>query len=119
MRRWVTIYSPHRRLQKLVPNAFYGSIGLAAMRRVARNRGVSFPWVESAVRRLRVPLFMIHGEGDTYIKPAMAETLFARCKSAVKHLWVVPKAKHNQAPQIEPEVYHAKLTAFFTRHLGG
>lgn len=119
MRRWVTIYSPHRRLQRLVPDAFYGSIGQAAINRVARNRGVKFPRVEAAVRRLRVPLFVIHGEGDTYIKPAMAESLFARCKSTVKHLWIVPKAKHNQAPQVEPVAYHAKLVAFFTRHLGG
>lgn len=119
MRRWVTIYSPRRRLQATVPDAFYGSIGLAAMRRVARNRGVTFPWVETAVRKLRVPLFMIHGEGDTYIKPAMAQSLFARCKSSIKHLWIVPKAKHNQAPQVEPEAYHAKLVAFFTQHLSG
>jgi pimeloyl-ACP methyl ester carboxylesterase len=118
MRRWVSIYSPHRRLQMAVPDFFYGSIGLAAMGQVQWKRGVKFPWVESAVKRLRVPLLMIHGEADTYIKPAMTKTLFAKCKSAVKELWIVPNAKHNQAPQVEPEKYHLKLVEFFDQHLG-
>jgi pimeloyl-ACP methyl ester carboxylesterase len=119
MRRWVSIYSQHKRLQGVVPDFFYGSIGLAAMHKVAARRGVRFPWVESAVRQLRVPLLMIHGEADTYIKPAMAQILFAKCKSKVKDLWIVPAAKHNQAPQVEPELYPAKLVAFFDRNLGG
>lgn len=119
MRRWVSIYSHHRRLQAVVPDFFYGSIGLAAINQVARKRGVRFPWVESAVRRLQVPLFMIHGGADTYIKPAMAKALFAKCRSLVKELWVVAKAKHNQAPQVEPERYPRKLVEFFDAHLGG
>ena len=113
MRRWVSIYSPQRRLQRFAPDFLYGSVGLAAMNGVARARNVRFPWVESAVRKVRVPVLMIHGEADTYIKPAMAVKLHAKCGSARKHLWVVPKAKHNQAPQIEPEAYHAKLVQFF------
>jgi pimeloyl-ACP methyl ester carboxylesterase len=118
MRRWVSIYSPHRRLQQYAPDFLYGSIGLAAMRRVERKRGVRFPWVESAARRLTVPVFMIHGEADTYIKPDMAKSLYAKCKSKVKELWLVPKAKHNQAPQVDPERYHAKLIQFFKAHCG-
>jgi uncharacterized protein len=118
MRRWVSIYSAHKRIQKLVPDFFYGSIGLVAMNRVAKSRGVRFPWVESAVRRLKVPLLMIHGQADTYIKPEMAETLRAICHSAGSDIWIVPNAKHNQAPHVEPEKYPAKLVAFFETYLG-
>lgn len=117
MRRWVSIYSPNRRLQKIAPDFLYGSIGLAAMKRVATARKVRFPWVERAVKRVRVPLFMIHGQADTYIKPEMAVALHDKCGSPDKSLWLVPKAKHNQGPQVDPDTYFDKLTAFFDAHL--
>ncbi|MCU0703116.1 MAG: lysophospholipase [Fimbriiglobus sp.] len=117
MRRWVSIYSPNHRLQKLAPDFMYGSIGLAAMNRVARARKIRFPWVERAVRRVRVPVFMIHGQADTYIKPAMAEALYEKCGSPDKSLWLVPKAKHNQGPQVAATEYFEKLSAFFDAHL--
>ena len=118
MRRWVNIYSPNRRkLQAFAPDFMYGGIGLAAMKRVADARKVRFPWVERAVRRVRVPLFMIHGQADTYIKPEMAVALFEKSGSADKQFWLVPKAKHNQGPQVEPAAYFDKLTAFFDAHL--
>jgi hypothetical protein len=47
----------------------------------------------------------------------MAETLRAMCRSAGSDLWIVDNAKHNQAPQIEPELYPAKLVSFFNSHL--
>lgn len=118
MRRWVNIYSPNRRkLQEFAPDFMYGSIGLAAMKRVADARKVRFPWVERAVRKVRVPVFMIHGQADTYIKPEMAVALHDKCGSGDKQLWLVPKAKHNQGPQVDPETYFDKLTAFFDAHL--
>src|SRR5207248_1837772 len=60
--------------------------------------------------------FMIHGGGDTYIKPEMAQALFARAKPP-KEIWVVEGAKHNQAIQIAGDEYHRRVCAFFERHL--
>ncbi len=117
MRRWVGIYSPRKRLQKFAPDFLYGSIGLAAMRRVAAARNVRFPWVERAVKKVRVPTLMMHGQADTYIKPEMAVALFGMCGSADKHLWMVPKAKHNQGPHVDPATYFDKLATFFETHL--
>jgi pimeloyl-ACP methyl ester carboxylesterase len=118
MRRWVNIYSPNRKkLQAFAPDVLYGSIGLVAMKRVAQARKVRFPWVERAVRRLRVPVLMIHGQADTYIKPEMAVALYDKCGSPDKTLWMVPRAKHNQGPNVDPDTYFAKLTAFFDTHL--
>jgi hypothetical protein len=71
------------------------------------------------VSRLKRPLLMIHGEADGYIKPEMARDLFDRAGSKVKDLWVVPKAKHNQALHTAGDEYHARLVAFFDAHLGG
>lgn len=118
LQRWIKIYSENHRVQKALPAWFYGLLGLTGMKRVARNRGVTYPSVEKAVGKLRRPVLMIHGGGDTYIKPGMAEVLFARAKGP-KDLWVVPKAKHNQAIAVAEDEYRARVAAFFDRHLAG
>ena len=55
------------------------------LNRVARIRGVNYPSVEKAVKGLKRPLLMIHGEGDTYIKPEMAKALFDRAVELYQH----------------------------------
>ena len=49
---------------------------------------------------IRQPLLMIHGGGDTYITPEMAEALYKQSSRGRATLWIVPGAKHNQAIQI-------------------
>src|SRR5579885_1534700 len=118
MRRWVSIYSPHRRrLQKWMPGWLYGGIGLAAMSRAADRRGVRYLSVERAARRMKQPLLMIHGGADTYIKPEMAEALFEKAGSKTKALWLVPGAKHNQALHTAGDEYHRRLVEFFGEYL--
>ena len=46
----------------------------------------------------------------------MAKALFERARGP-KELWVVPKAKHNQALVVAGEEYHGKLVAFFDANL--
>lgn len=118
LRRFVSIYSPHKRMQKLFPNRFYGDIGMGCVRAVEIRRNVEFHWVGVAARQIAVPVFMIHGEGDCYIKPQMAQSLFQRVRTPEKQLWIVPKAKHNQAPLIAPAEYFRRLVDFFDDHLG-
>jgi len=118
MQKFIKIYSTRVAMQKALPTWFYGLLGLSGVRTVARNRGVTYPSVEKAVGRLRQPLLMIHGEGDTYIKPEMAKALFERAKGP-KELWVVPKAKHNQALHVAGDEYHRRVVEFFDRHLAG
>ncbi len=117
MKRWVSIYSTNTRMQKAIPGWLYGTIGMAAMKRSASRRHVRFLSVERAARRMRQPLLMIHGEADTYIKPEMARTIFAIAGSRAKHLWLVPKAKHNQALNTVGDEYHRRLVEFFDAHL--
>lgn len=116
MQRWISIYSGHRRLQRVLPSWFYGAIGSVGVKRVARNRGVTYPSVEKAASRLHRPFLMIHGAGDTYIKPEMAQSLFDRASGA-KKLWLVPKAKHNQALHVAGDEYNRTVVAFFDQHL--
>lgn len=117
LKRWISIYSDRKILQRVLPTWFYGIIGMVGAKKVARNRGVTYPSVEKAISRFNRPLLMIHGEGDTYIKPEMAQTLFERARGT-KDLWIVPKAKHNQALTIAGDEYHTRVIAFFNTHLG-
>jgi len=118
MRRWVHIYIKNKRNRNWVPDWFYGLLGLNAIRVVEKKRRVTFESVERAVRKIRQPLFMIHGGGDTYIKPEMAESIFKQAsKTATRELWVIEKAKHNQAIQLAGDEYHERVVAFFDAHL--
>ena len=116
MQRWIKIYSDRHLLQRVLPTWFYGLVGVTGLNRVARIRGVTYPSVEKAVSRIRRPVFMIHGEGDTYIKPEMAKALFERAAEP-KELWLVPKAKHNQAIATAEDEYHRRVVEFFDKHL--
>jgi pimeloyl-ACP methyl ester carboxylesterase len=116
LKRWIQIYSDRKIIQRVLPTWFYGIIGMVGAKKVARNRGVTYPSVEKAISRFNNPLLMIHGENDTYIRPEMAKALFDRA-TGLKELWIVPNAKHNQALAVAGDQYHAKVVAFFDAHL--
>jgi fermentation-respiration switch protein FrsA (DUF1100 family) len=117
MRKWYGIYNNQYILQGLLPLWYYGLIGQVGLNEIARERGCRFPHLESVVRRLSPrPLLMIHGGGDTYIKPEMGQALFDRARRP-KEFWVVPGAKHNQALHIAAEEYRRRVLEFFDRHL--
>jgi pimeloyl-ACP methyl ester carboxylesterase len=118
MRYWYSIYNAQYSLHGLLNAWYYGRIALVSMRKNGRARGVRYLHVESAMRRFRRPLLMIHGGGDTYIKVDMAKALFEYAKPP-KELWIVPEAKHNQAPVVAPEEYRRRVVEFFERHLAG
>ncbi len=118
MRRWVSIYSPYKKLQAIAPDSLYGSVGQVAIRRSAERRGIKFIGLERVARYITQPVLMVHGETDTYITPPMAKKLFSYLGSERKEFWLVPGAKHNQAPLIAGEEYYSKLVQFFDTHLG-
>ncbi len=120
MRRFVAIYFKKRNtIRRMIPDWFHGMLGLAAMARVERKRNIVFVSIERAVRRLRRPLFMIHGGGDTYITPEMSTSLFQDAKRSVERVqWIIPAAKHNQALRIAGAEYHDRLVNFFDQYLG-
>ena len=117
MQKWIAIYNTKYRLQKLLPRFVYSLIAYDALRVISRERRCRFPRLERAVRQLGGrPLLMIHGGGDTYIKPEMAQTLFDRARQP-KELWLVKGAKHNQAFHLANGEYQRRVLAFFTAHL--
>jgi len=116
MRKWIAIYSTKKELQALMPAWFYRWAAVAGIRKAEGEIDARFLHLEPAVRRFRRPLLMIHGSGDTYIKPGMAKSLFDLA-SGEKEFWVVPGAKHNQAIHVAGAEYHRRVIEFFDRHL--
>ena len=117
MRQWFRIYNSRYALQGLLPSWYYGIIGKHALMIVARQRGCRFPHLErSLARSLPRPILVIHGGGDTYIKPEMARALFDRMPGP-KEFWLVDGAKHNQAQQLAADEYRRRVLEFFNRHL--
>jgi pimeloyl-ACP methyl ester carboxylesterase len=118
MKKWIAIYSDKFILQKCLPMWVYGLVGRAALRKIGKERGCRFSHLEWAIAKLAPrPWLMIHGEGDTYIKPKMAQALFARAREP-KEFWLVPGAKHNQAIQTAGDEYKRRVLEFFSHHLG-
>ena len=100
-----------------MPSWFYALYAKAALRIIRRERGVRFPHLEHAMRQLGDrPLLLIHGGGDTYIKPEMAQALFERARQP-KEFWLVANAKHNQALQLANDEYCRRVREFFDTHL--
>jgi fermentation-respiration switch protein FrsA (DUF1100 family) len=118
MRKWISIYSRRYWLQRILPNWYYGLLANAGLRRIRRENGCRFPHLERAMSQLAGrPLLMIHGGGDTYIKPEMAQALFERAREP-KEFWLVEGAKHNQALHVAGEDYRRRVLVFFQTHLG-
>jgi pimeloyl-ACP methyl ester carboxylesterase len=117
MRQWVAIVSSRRRLQRILPDWYYGLLADAGLRRIEGERGCKFPPLERDIGALAPrPLLMIHGGADTYIKPDMAKALFRRARGP-KEFWLVDGAKHNQALSVAGDIYRGRVLAFFKEHL--
>jgi pimeloyl-ACP methyl ester carboxylesterase len=117
MRKWISIYSKRRWLQKALPDWYYGLLARAGLRLIRKENGCRFPQLERALPKLAPrPLLMIHGGADTYIKPEMARVLY-RLARQPKELWVVEEARHNQAFHVANGEYQRRVLDFFRHHL--
>lgn len=77
-----------------------------------------------AVRRLKVPMLLVHGEADVTVKPAEAEKLFEASDKSKTELVMIEHAGHmfgvkSGSAKSTPEIEHVvELTArWFHRHL--
>ena len=117
MRKWGTIYIDRFWIHKILPNWMYALFAHDCLSRVRRTRGVQFPHLEYVIRSLAPrPWLMIHGGADTYIKPEMAQALFALASGPCE-FWLVDGAKHNQALNVANGEYRRRVLAFFEQHL--
>jgi uncharacterized protein len=117
MKQWVYIYTRLPWLVKTIPHWYFVLYAHITIRRVARERGVRYPELESVLYRLAPrPWLMIHGGADNYIKPDMARELLSYAGEP-KEFWLVDKAKHNQALPTANGEYKRRVLEFFDKHL--
>jgi fermentation-respiration switch protein FrsA (DUF1100 family) len=70
-----------------------------------------------AVRTLRTPLLLIHGEADSQIPVDHAHRLAANADPSLTEVWIVPGAEHGHARAIAGPRDEARVRRFFTQHL--
>jgi len=58
-------------------------------------------------------VLLIAGKNDTYVHPDNSRALQKSIGGSQCQLWLVDKAKHNTARQVDPAAYDAKISTFF------
>lgn len=117
MKRWAKIFATVKVVYENHPDAFWRFLVWLLMRFAQPKLRRRFPSVRKALKEMSPrPLFFIHGLRDSYIRVEQTQLLHDIAPSP-KYLWVVERAKHNQAVITAPKAYAARTTAFFNRHL--
>jgi len=70
-----------------------------------------------AVRTLRIPLLLIHGDADFQIPVSHTREIAANADPSLTEIWIVPGAGHGSAHAQEGDRYEARVMRFFLRHL--
>lgn len=70
----------------------------------------------SAVSKIHVPIFFIHGIEDHFIKYQYSQELFITANEP-KELWFVASAKHSDVHDIGKKEYEERIVKFFERNL--
>jgi len=119
MRRWAYIFAKFRVVYENHHPLFWTFLRWVVVQVCRREMNCDFPSVRKALLRMPPkPLLMIHGQRDSYIPVHQAENLYAlACQP--KYLWVVPKAKHNQAAIVQPERYAHRTISFLDQFMVG
>ena len=117
-KQWVYIYTRLPWMVWVIPHWYYVYAAHLGIRRISKIRNVTYPELEAVLHRLAPrPWLMIHGGADNYIKPDMARELLSYAGEP-KELWLVDKAKHNQAMATANGEYQGRVLGFFDQHLG-
>ncbi|HUV38154.1 MAG TPA: alpha/beta fold hydrolase [Planctomycetota bacterium] len=111
MRRWAPIFVDSRLLVLSAPDVLFSVFRWLAARLAEHRLGVRFTQVMPAIRRLRKPVFLLHGECDTYISSDQARMLH-KAAAEPKELWIVPGADHNRAVELQPDEYARRIVDF-------
>ena len=95
----------------------HATFTLAAARLIASvRRGCRFVHLERVLPELRNrPVLLISGKRDNYVAPKIAQHLHENINSEKTELWLVPKARHNQARETAQEEYDGRIVALFSR----
>ena len=117
MRRWAPIFVDRRMLLLSSPDWVFSIFRRVGTALAEHRLGVRFVSLLPVLRRLKTPVFLIHGKKDGYIEAGQAGLLY-ELAGGPKDLWIVPKADHNQAVDVSPAEYSRRVVHFFQTFLG-
>jgi pimeloyl-ACP methyl ester carboxylesterase len=112
MRRYMEIYVRYSWLLRKLPDMSLSSFCRWARYIVGLRRRCQFINVTQMTRKIRQPVFMIHGERDNYVPLDVAHLLRSSISPRTR-LWVVQGAKHNRAIDVATQQYHRRIGRFF------
>lgn len=98
------------RQMKLPPKLAYPFVRLGA--RLFGHFDPDADSPEEAMKRCKVPVLFIHGEGDDFVPCDMSRRNYAAC-AAPKEIWTVPDAGHGLSILVDKQGYMRTLHAFF------
>lgn len=108
MRKWTGVILPVKRL----PTWIYWILEDAGVFVSEIKTQCRFPSVEKALRTLKTPILMIHGQKDAYVHSKHARKLFNYARRAPKKFLEVPDARHNESVLIAPDLYAKTVVEF-------
>ncbi len=112
--RWASMYIPDW-IQRWIPE-WHLRWTLAFSRWISqRRRNCRYTKLERLLPKLRNrPTLLIAGRSDSYVPQQIPEAMAARIGGSQCELWIVRKAKHNRARNVDPATYDSRLVAFFS-----
>ena len=117
MQRWASIFAKVRLIYENHPPTFWRFLRWLTFRQSRRRFNCRYPSVRKAIVRIGPrPIFLIHGERDSYIPVSQSQLLYDLARGP-RYLWIVPRAKHNQCIIQQPEEYAGLTVRFFDQHL--
>jgi hypothetical protein len=118
IRKWIAIFVPAPLIYKNAPEWIYRVMVRVSLWISSLKLRAHFVVIEKVLRKTETPIFFIHGEKDNYVSPEQARYMFESTHSR-EGLWIVPRARHNEAVEVFPEEYREKVTSFFEENLNG
>jgi len=118
MKKWVHIFARVRFLYENHPPAFWRFLRWLVLQLAQVRFGCTFLSVRRGMRQLRQPVFLIHGQKDSYIQAEQTAVLHGLAGTP-RYLWLVAEARHNQSVLVDAERYASRTLAFFEKHLAG
>lgn len=117
MKRWARIFAKVRVLYENHPPEFWRFLRWCVFLTCRFKLKCNYPSVRKTLTRMIPrPMLFIHGERDSFIPVEQSRLLYA-LSAQPKHLWTVPKAKHNESIDARPTEYAGRTVEFFDHYL--
>ena len=100
---------------KLIPWVIYPFIKLSAL--LFGGFNPSSQSATKSVKNTKIPILLIHGEGDSFVPSEMSDKIYESCASE-KYICKIPEAEHGMAFLYDMSTYENTVKSFIEKQLG-